>query len=253
VTAWPDGAAEYVQTVADTKLVLGQRNAQWALAGPSLEDNIGNASIAQDEFGHVRQLNRLLANQGRSEDWLAGNRQPTEFNNAASLDDVTDGWTTYIGSAAPTDRAAWYLLDAINHEDFGGMIDKIGEDEYFHLSYHDAMLETLATDEPETLQYVLEETLPDVLAFIGPAVYDSKTDPLYQAGFTVQPITALRESFRDHYRSLFNGTSVSVKEVDWEVPTANTWDAYRRRMDSGSVSSALVEQLSGARNEGFVE
>lgn len=248
---WPEPAVDYVQAITDTKIILGQRYAQWSLAGPSLEDDIGGASAAQEEIGHVRQLVRELEGQGRDADWLNGNREPEEFANAASLDRIDGNWPVYLASIAPADRAAWYMLDAIDRDDLDGLITKIGEDEYFHLEYHDARLQTLAAEDPETIQATLEETLPQALALIGPAGHDESADPLYGAGFTDRPVAELREAFADHYRDLFADTDVSLADVDWDAPQAEEWNETRRRADSGTIADADVTQISGEENELF--
>ncbi|ADB62993.1 phenylacetic acid catabolic family protein (plasmid) [Haloterrigena turkmenica DSM 5511] len=248
---WSEAAVDYVQAIYDTKLLLGHRYAQWSLSGPSLEDDIGGASAAQEEIGHVRQLARELEEQGRDADWLSGHRDPDEFANAACLDRIDGEWTTYMASIAPADRAAWYLIDAIGRDDLSGLITKMGEDEYFHLEYHDARLETLAAEDPETVQQTLETTLPQTLALIGPAAYDEDEDPLYQTGFTDRPIAEIRESFAQHYRDLFAGTDVSLEGVDWDAPALEEWDETRRRVDTGSISDTDVEQLRGEANELF--
>ena len=66
---WPEAAVDYVQAIADTKLLLGQRYGEWMLKGPNLEDDISGASNAQDEIGQVRQLFRLLKRQGVDDEW----------------------------------------------------------------------------------------------------------------------------------------------------------------------------------------
>lgn len=248
---WPDPAVDYVQAITDTKILLGQRYAQWSLAGPSLEDDIGGASAAQEEIGHVRQLVRELEAQGRDADWLNGDREPKEFANAASLDHIEGDWPTYLASIAPADRAAWYMLDAIDREDLDGLITKIGEDEYFHLEYHDARLKTLAAEDPETIQATLEETLPQALALIGPATYDESTDPLYDAGFTDRSVAELREAFAAHYRDLFTDTEVSLDNVEWDAPPSENWDATRRRTGGGGIPESDITQISGEKNELF--
>ncbi|WP_144926291.1 Phenylacetic acid catabolic protein [Halorubrum salsamenti] len=248
---WPDPAVDYVQAITDTKILLGQRYAQWSLAGPSLEDDIGGASAAQEEIGHVRQLVRELEGQGRDADWLNGDRDPEEFANASSLDRIDGEWPEYLASIAPADRAAWYMLDAIDRDDLDGLITKIGEDEYFHLEYHDARLETLAAEYPERIQATLEETLPQALALIGPAAHDESADPVYDTGFTDRSTAELREAFADHYRELFADTDVSLEAVDWDAPPIEEWDETRRRADGGAVSEEDVTQISGKQNELF--
>ena len=247
---WPDGAADLVQAVADTKLLLSHRFAQWALAGPSLEDDIGGASTAQEEIGHARQLYRLLEGQGREGDWLQGNREPAEFANASCLDDVGDDWVAFMAAVGPADRAAWYLLDAIDHDDFRGLVEKMGEDEYFHLEYHDARLETLAEERPEAVEAALERTLPGALALLGPAGRD---DPLYHdAGFLGRDVDELREAFADHYRTLLEATDISLDGVDWDAPDAEDWDPARRRAGGDGISESDADMLAGRANREFL-
>ncbi|SEH51498.1 ring-1,2-phenylacetyl-CoA epoxidase subunit PaaC [Halopenitus malekzadehii] len=252
MSEWPDIAVDYVQAITDTKIVLGHRYAQWSLTGPSLEDDIGGASAAQEEVGHVRQLFRLLEDQGRDSDWLDGHRDPEAVNNVASLDSIDGEWPEYLTTMATADRAAWYLLDAIDHEDFGGMVTKMGEDEYFHLEYHDARLESLAEKETDAIQSTLEETLPHTLAFIGPAEYDAESDPLYEAGFTDRPVSEIRESYLGHFEDLFEGTPVSLENVDRSVPDIEAWNETRRRVNGGSIPEADLVQIRGDSNELYV-
>jgi ring-1,2-phenylacetyl-CoA epoxidase subunit PaaC len=246
---WPEEAIELVQAIADTKFVLSQRYAEWMLAGPSLEDDIGGASAAQDEAGHVRQLFRLLAGEGREQGWLEGNREPAEFANAAPLDAASGSWTDHLVSVAVSDRAAWYLLDSIVHEDFSGLGEKIGEDEFFHLEYHDARLETLAADEPRALQSALGRTLPGALAFIGPADYDDGADPLVDTGFTDRSVTAIREGFLAYFDDCFAGTDVSLDAIDRHAPEIDEWNGTRRRIGEGEIEASTLDQLTGRKNE----
>ena len=246
---WPEKAVEFVQAIADTKLVLSHRYAEWMLAGPSLEDDIGGANAAQDEAGHVRQLFRLLTAQGRENDWLEGDRSPGEFRNAACLDTASESWIGHIATTAVADRATWYLLDSVVHEDFEGLRQKIGEDEYFHLDYHDARLTTLAADEPEALQTELETALTDTLAFISPAEYDERNDPLVEAGFTDRSVAEIREGFLAHFEDLFEGTSVSLDAINRSTPEHDEWIETRRRVDKGSIEESVVEQLTGRKND----
>lgn len=248
---WPDGADDFVQAIADTKLVLSHRYAQWMLAGETLEDDIGGAASAQEEIGHVRQLFRALQNQGRTADWLERERSPTEIANAAALDANQDSWHAFIATAGPIDRAAWYLLDAIDHPDLNGLIRKIGEDEYFHLQFHDARLETLAADRPEEIQASVETALPSTLAFIGPASHDDEYDPLYSAGFTDRPVDEIRTAFRAHYEELFGDTAVSLEAVDWSAPDPERWDSERRRVGGGGIEERDLGQLRGEKNRQF--
>lgn len=251
MSEWPTEAVNYAQAIADTKLVLSHRYAEWMLGGPTLEDDIGGASAAQDEVGHVRQLFRLLEQQGRDSEWLAGNRDPDEFCNAEPLDDAPDTWVEYVATVSAVDRATWYMLDSVTSEDFRGLTEKIGEDEFFHLEYQDARLETLADESPDELQAALEVVLPQALTFVGPAGYDADADPLVQAGFTDRSAAELRSALFSHYETLLAGTDVSLDGIDTDGPTVDEWDSRRRRVSTDAISQSVVDSLVGVKNKQF--
>ena len=74
----------YVLQLADTALVLGQRNAEWCGHGPALEEDIALANNSLDLVGQARMLYSLAAQQagpGASEDSLAYWRGPEAFRN----------------------------------------------------------------------------------------------------------------------------------------------------------------------------
>ena len=250
---WREPAVDCVQSIADTKLLLSHRYAQWMLSGPALEDDIAGASAAQDELGHVRQLFKLLGEQGREDDWLEGDRGPGEYANASPLDEKPSDWTAFVAAVGPVERAAWYLIDAIDHDDFSGLGTRIGQDEFFHLEFLDGRLQTLASEDPETVSQALETALPGVLAFLGPADYDREDDPLVSAGFTDRSVTALRNSVRDKYEELLGETPVALTDldVDWEAPPSDAWDETRRRVGGGSISEDDATALSGVRSREF--
>jgi ring-1,2-phenylacetyl-CoA epoxidase subunit PaaC len=248
---WPSEGVDLVQAVADTKLLCSQRYAEWMLAGPALEDDIAGASAAQDEIGHVRQLFRLLSNQGREQAWLEGEREPAEFANVASLDEKPDTWIGMIAAADAAERAAWYCLDAIDHEDVDALATRIGQDEYFHLEHLDGRVETLAVDHPDELEAALETALPPALALLGPQSWDDDGDPLVEAGFTDRSSADMRAAFRRTYEDLVDGTDVSLDGVDWDAPDPEAWNAERRRVDGGGIDRGTLESLRGTANAEF--
>mgnify|MGYP000023407886 CR=1 FL=1 len=245
---WNDDAIEYVQAIADTKLVLSHRYSEWMLSGPALEDDIAGASAAQDEIGHVRQLFEKLSDNGRDLEWLQGDRDPEEFSNAACLDDAPDTWTEFVTVADVSERAAWYLIDSIAHEDFDGLGQRIGQDEYFHLEHLDARLSHQAEENPEAVEEAFAAAAAAALALIGPATFDADTDPLVQSGFTDRSAADVREGFKRHYESLFEGTDVDVSVVDWDAPDEASWNETRRRIGDGHVDPDVVDALGGVKN-----
>ena len=74
--------AELLLGIADDKLVLGQREADWTGLGPILEEDIAFSSMAQDEIGHASSLYDFVADlrrDGRTADQIAYGRRPEEY------------------------------------------------------------------------------------------------------------------------------------------------------------------------------
>lgn len=247
---WPQSAIDYVQAIADTKLLLSAHQVEHSVSGPSLEDSVAAASIAQDEFGHVRQLFQLLGQQSREMEWLEGYRKPTEYANASTLDKVREDWAEYLVQVAVTDYATWLMLDAIDHPDFQGMVEKISEDEYFHIEFYDGWIDKLATNQPDVLADDLEESLASALALLGPPKYKDEADPLIQLGFTSSSVATLRSSLIAHYKPTLETVGLEPDQFT-QTPSESEWDENRRRIDGGSISESMADSLKGVQNQEF--
>ncbi|MCC6358314.1 MAG: phenylacetate-CoA oxygenase subunit PaaC [Phycisphaerales bacterium] len=67
-------------SVADDKLILGHRNADWTGLAPILEEDIAFSSLAQDDLAHAMALFELLATiDGRGADQIAYGRPAAEY------------------------------------------------------------------------------------------------------------------------------------------------------------------------------
>lgn len=80
---------DYLLHLADSALILGQRNAEWCGHGPVLEEDIALTNISLDLVGQARLLYQHAAAQmapGTTEDTLAYFRDPGEFRNLTLLE-----------------------------------------------------------------------------------------------------------------------------------------------------------------------
>jgi len=79
-----DPVHEYILHLADTALILGQRNAEWCGHGPVLEEDLALANNALDLIGQARLLYQHVAAcraDGTTEDSLAYFRHAHAFRN----------------------------------------------------------------------------------------------------------------------------------------------------------------------------
>ncbi len=75
---------ELLLSIADDKLMLGHRNADWTGLAPILEEDIAFSALAQDDIAHAGALFDLLADWNDDDaNRLAFGRQPDEYRCAA--------------------------------------------------------------------------------------------------------------------------------------------------------------------------
>src|SRR6266702_6078512 len=96
----------YVLRLADTALILGQRNAEWCGHGPILEEDIALSNMSLDLVGqarllytHAADLEKTLTGKSRTEDDYAFFRAEREFAN------YTLAELPHVGPLAGTARA----------------------------------------------------------------------------------------------------------------------------------------------------
>ncbi|MBP6562773.1 MAG: phenylacetate-CoA oxygenase subunit PaaC [Neisseriaceae bacterium] len=80
---------DYLLHLADSALIIGQRNAEWCGQGPVLEEDIALANISLDHIGQARMLYQLVAEiQGgdATEDGLAYFRGERDYRNYTLLE-----------------------------------------------------------------------------------------------------------------------------------------------------------------------
>ena len=80
---------DYVLHLADSAIVLGQRNSEWCGHGPILEEDIAMANNSLDLIGQARMLYQYAAtlkNDGSTEDSLAYFRDAQDFKNYTLLE-----------------------------------------------------------------------------------------------------------------------------------------------------------------------
>src|SRR4030095_7847389 len=86
---------DYSLHLADSTLILAQRNAEWCGHGPILEQDIAITNITLDLIGQSRnfyQYAASLLNDGSTEDSLAYLRKEREFKNLLLCEQPNGDW-----------------------------------------------------------------------------------------------------------------------------------------------------------------
>ncbi len=90
---------DYILFLADTNLILAQRNAEWCAHGPILEQDIAITNISLDLIGQARNFYQYAAIQlgnNTTEDTLAYLRKEREFKNLLLVELPNNDWAHTI-------------------------------------------------------------------------------------------------------------------------------------------------------------
>jgi phenylacetate-CoA oxygenase PaaI subunit len=184
------GVISLIAGLADNKLFLGRRYAEWCTGAPTLEAAVAAASMAQDEIGHARSLYPLLQD-------LAGKWEQTEpetrtqFEHVAFLDHVFESWTDFVAANFLIDTALTVLLQSAQSsslEPLGQRARRMLEEERLHWLHAEGWTRRLAGASPRlkiALSASMSVAAPDCLVILGLAGSDLVETETLDAGTSV--------------------------------------------------------------------
>lgn len=147
---------ELLLSIADDKLMLGQRNSDWTGLGPILEEDIAFSSIAQDEIGHATALYEFIAalRGGVSPDQLAYARKPEQYRccDLVVIEDDFD-WAVAMTRQFFCDHLDLLRLERLAHSsssDLAALAKRLHAEETIHVGHADGWMARLGKASPES-------------------------------------------------------------------------------------------------------
>lgn len=183
-----------VAALADNKLYLGRRYAEWCTAAPTLESAVAAAAMAQDEIGHARSLYPLLKDLvGESREIEPETR--TQFTHATFLNEPFQSWTDFVAANFLFDTAITVLLESAQRSTNNALAQRarrIVEEEQLHFLHGEGWTRRLPSKGPavrDDLAAALARVAPFALAWfdvggaslVGAGVLDAESESMRQA------------------------------------------------------------------------
>lgn len=128
----------YTLHLADSALILGQRNAEWCGHGPVLEQDIAITNISLDLVGQARSLYQYAAQlkaDGSTEDSLAYLRTEREFMNLLLVEQPRGDWAQTVLRQCLFSAYQYFLFGYLR-EFPDNTISAIAEKSLKETSYH---------------------------------------------------------------------------------------------------------------------
>jgi ring-1,2-phenylacetyl-CoA epoxidase subunit PaaC len=144
-------------SVADDKLMMGHRNADWTGLGPILEEDIAFSALAQDEIAHASAIYELIgALTGKSADDIAFGRKPSEYRCASLVEQPDDfDWAVAITQRLFVDHLdafRWQRLANSTATTLAELAGRIRAEETVHTEHVDDWVMHLGKGTPESKQ-----------------------------------------------------------------------------------------------------
>ena len=224
----------YILRLADSTIILAQRDAEWTGHGPYLEEDLALTNIALDLFGRgkaVLEYAAKLEAKGRTEDDLAFFRSERQYFNAIITELPKGDYAFTMLRHAIVDTFDLLLYSALmssTDETLKGIASKTCKEIQYHQRHSFAWIKRFGLGTEESARRVsdaLEQLWPftDDLFDQAPAEVD-----LINAGI-IPDRSSLKPAWQNHILNLFN-----------EVHLKPNTEAF---MQSGSIKGIHTEHL----------
>lgn len=231
-------------SLADDKLMLGHRNADWTGLAPILEEDIAFSSLSQDELAHALTLYQLLADLlGTTADRLAYGRRAEEYRCGRLLERADEfNWATAICRNFFCDHFDALRLARLAQSSWtplAQLAGRLAAEEQLHVQHVDSWLRRLGRGDPESrqrMQAALTALAPEAAMLWEPT---PGSEHLEAAG--VYPLLA-GASFADWQQDLQGRAAEAGLQLRLEPPPPDLRGGRRGQHDVGFA--ALLEEMT---------
>lgn len=178
---------QWLLYMADSNLILSQKNSEWCGHGPILEQDIALTNIALDQLGQARAYYQyaskiIQAETGSetNEDELAFLRDTRAFHNLLLCELPNGDWAQTVAKLFFFSHYQFHLLqDLINHEDetINAIAKKSLKEVAYHVRWSSEWIVRMGDGTAESNRRVhdaIQYLLPYLNEFIQPAPYETE-------------------------------------------------------------------------------
>jgi len=203
----------FILSLADSTLILGQRNGAWCAHGPILEQDIAITNITLDLIGQARNfyqyaasLINQLENKNETEDSLAYLRTEREFKNLLICELPNGDWAQTILRQfffSSFQSLAFELLEKCDDEQLAAIATKSIKEINYHVKWSSEWVIRLGdgTDESHNRMKKAIETLWSYTGeFFTPTAFD------------MIDVASLKEKWLEKIKTVFEEATLTLPE-----------------------------------------
>ena len=203
---------DYTLHLADTNLILAQRNAEWCGHGPILEQDIAITNISLDLLGQSRNFYQYAASligNDATEDSLAYLRTEREFKNCLLVEQANNDWAQTILRQFFFSAYQFLFYQQLQYnpdEQIAAIATKALKEVTYHLRWSSEWVIRLGDGTEESRGRMLK-AIDELWRYTGemftPAAYE------LEAGYDV---SLLKEDWMNKVSSVFEEATLPVPE-----------------------------------------
>lgn len=162
----------YCLRLADTSLILAQRNAEWCGHGPFLEEDLALTNISLDLLGQANSIYQYagqVEGKGRTEDDLAYHRSEREFLNTLMVEQSNGDYAKTILRQFLCDAFDFYFYSGLmksKDATLSAIAAKSLKEITYHLRHSSSWIERLG-DGTEESHKRMQDALNELWRFTG--------------------------------------------------------------------------------------
>ena len=205
---------DYILHLADTTLILSQRNSEWCGHGPILEQDIAITNISLDLLGQARnfyQYAAALTGGNATEDSLAYLRKEREFKNLLLVEQPNGDWGQTILRQYLFSQYQYLLFEQLQHshdEQLAAIAAKSLKETRYHVRWSSEWVIRLGDGTEESRNRMLK-AIDELWRYTGemflPAAYEN--DP----GLGIDH-AGLQEQWKERITAVFEEATLPLPE-----------------------------------------
>lgn len=205
----------YTLHLADTNLIIGQRNAEWCGHGPILEQDIAITNITLDLIGQARsyyQYAASLIGNHATEDSLAYLRNEREYKNLLICEQPNGDWGQTVLRQFLFSSFQYQLLQLLlthNDQTLAAIAEKSLKEVKYHLRWSSEWVIRLGDGTEESHQR-MENAVAELWRYTGemfkPAAYEK------ELGIDV---ASLKYEWSKNVKQVFDEATLSIPSGVW--------------------------------------
>lgn len=208
---------QYIYSIADNCLILGQRLGEMCGHGPSLETDIALTNISLDLLGQTRSYYQYAAQclgAPATEDTIAFTRAEREYKNVLLVEQPNTDFAYIIARHFYFDVFHLMFLENLQHSTnptLAAIANRAVKEVSYHRRFSSDWVKRLGDGTPESHER-MQQAINDLFIFTDELFQETDTDlEMIQSGVGVC-LSTMRSSYKETLREVLTEATLSIPE-----------------------------------------